>query len=181
MALPGRSLAYADQASANVGDAIAFALDDSNWTESPTGFQVNKLPPGFTQVAQALAGVAGCKMDYTLFVRGINSDGAGDWFPLRWVVSSVASTGRTLLGLPLVWPAAPQHPGLGVSAVVDVVLAGHDPGPIGSMSLNDIAIDGTATNYTSRIQGEQFLLNGVGDTFFKASDPGWLVILDING
>ena len=181
MAVPGRSLAYADQASADVGDAIAFALDDGNWTESPTDFEVNKLPPGFTQVAQALAGVAGCKMDYTIFVRGINSDGFGAWFPLRWVVSSIASTGRTLLGLPLEWPAAPQHPGGGTSAVIDVILAGLNPGLVGSMMLNDIEIDGTATTYTTRIQGEQFLLNGVGDTFLKASDPGWILILDING
>ena len=179
MAKPGRSLAYADQASADIDDVIAFALDDGNWTESPTSFEVNKLPPGFTQVAQALAGVAGCKMDYTLFVRGINSDGAGDWFPLRWVVSSIASTGRTLFGLPLEWPGVAQHPA-GGNATIDVVLAGHNPGPVGSMSLNDIEIDGTATKYTSRIQGEQFLLNGVGDTFLKASDPGWVVILDIN-
>ena len=181
MALPGRSLAYADQASADVGDAIAFALDDGNWTESPTSFEVAKLPPGFIQVVQALAGVAGCKMDYTLFVRGANSDGVGDWFPLRWVVASIAPTGRTLLGLPLEWPAAPQHPGGGTKATIDVVLAGHNPGKVGSMSLNDIEVDGTATNYTERIQDEQFLLNGVGDTFLKASDPGWVVILDING
>lgn len=179
MPVPGRSLAYADQASADVNDAIAFALDDGNWTESPTSFEVNLLPPGFTQVAQALAGVAGCKMDYAIFVRGVNSDGFGDYFPLRWVVSSIASTGRTLLGLPLEWPVVAQHP-LGGNATIDVFLAGHNPGLVGSMSLNDIAIDGTATNYTERIQGEQFLLNGVGDTFLKASDPGWVVLLDIN-
>ena len=180
MAVPGRSLVYADQASADVGDAIAFALDDGNWTESPTSFEVNKLPPGFTQVAQALAGIAGCQMDYTLFVRGINSDGFGEWFPLRWVVTSVAVTGRTLLGLPLEWPGTAQHPS-GGNAIIDVILAGLNPGLFGSMKLNDIAIDGTATTYTTQIQGCQFLLNGVGDTFLKASHPGWVVILDTNG
>ena len=180
MAVPGRSLAYVGQTSADVGDVISFALDDGNWTGSPDSFEVNKLPPGFTVAAGSLGGVAGCKMDYTLFVRGTNSEGTGEWWPLGWVVSSVASTGRTLFGLPLEWPAAPQHAGGGTRAVIDVISAGKNPGPFGSMLINDDAIDGTATAYTTGIQGEQFLVSDVGDTFLKASDPGWTVIIDIN-
>ena len=191
MAKPGRTGAYANQASAEVGDAIAFVLDDGNWTESPTFFEVNIAPPGFTRVAPtpgfplsaaSLGGIAGCKMLYIIFVRGVNAEGAGDWFPLQWTVSTVATTARTLYGLPVDWPATPQHVMGGGAMVLYVKRPGSSPvGPIGVFYVNDIALDGSATLYGAAFKGFQILANGVGATFLRASDPGWEVIIDTNG
>lgn len=189
MATPGRSPAYADQSTANVGVAISFALDDGNWTESPKSFEVNILPPGFTRTGDTLDGLSGCQMVYFIFVRGINSEGAGDWFPLKWTVSSIDATGRTLYGLPLAWPATPQHPAAGPPISILEVRsgAGEQGSPIGVMFVNDIGfsngieIDGTAARYGDGFKGLQLISNSVGDTFLKASHPGWEVIIDTNG
>lgn len=188
MAKPGRSLAYANQASADVGDAISFALDDGNWTGSPKSFEVNVMPPGFLPLdgllplGGSLTGVAGCKMLYILFVRGINAEGAGDWFPLQWTVASVATTARTLYGLPIEWPATPQHAAGGGAIIIRVARPGQSAhGAIGVFSVNDIRIDGTADRYGDAFRGFQILANGVGATFLKASDPGWEIIIDTNG
>ncbi len=184
MAKPGRSGAYANQSSAEVGNAVSFALDDSNWTESPKSFEVNVLPPGFTIDAAGLnlGGVAGCKMLYILFVRGINAEGAGEWFPLQWIVSTAEVTGRTLYGLPIDWPATPQH-ALGAGAIV---IRAVRPGQIaagasGALYVNDIGIDGTSDIYTEDFRSSQILANGVGATFLRASVPGWEIIIDTNG
>lgn len=182
MAKPGRSSDYADQSSAEVGDAISFALDDSNWTENPTEFEVNVLPPGFTFAAGSLGGIAGCKMLYIIFVRGINAEGAGEWFPLEWTVSTAGVTGRTLYGLPVEWPATPQHAAAGGAIVLFVVRTGRSPsGPIGVFYVNDIAIDGSAARYGDAFRGFQILASGVGATFLRASNPGWELIIDTNG
>lgn len=190
MAKPGRSIAYADKSSAEVGDAISFALDDTNWTENPTSFEVNLAPPGFTLVggtlgpnsAVSLGGVAGCKMLYNIFVRGKNAEGFGLWFPLQWTVSTAEATARTLFGLPLEWPATPQQAAGGSPSVIFTHRTGQSPsGARGIMYVNDIDVDGTAAKYNDSFRGLQLLSNGVGAVYLKASDPGWEVIHDTNG
>lgn len=183
MAVPGRSLAYANQASAEVGDAIDFDLDDGNWTESPTSFEVALRPPGFLEdVPGTLNGVAGCKMLYIIFVRGINSEGVGEWFPLQWTVSTVATTARTLYGLPIAWPATPQHAAAAGAMVIRVARPGQAAyGAVGIFYVNDIDVDGTADRYGDSFRGFQILANGVGATFIRASVPGWEITIDTNG
>jgi len=184
MAKPGRTGAYANQSSAEVGDPIAFNLDDGNWTDSPTEFEVDTLPPGFTTNGQSLAGAAGCKMVYIIFVRGVNAEGFGDWFPLQWIVSTASATARTLYGLPVAWPALPQHP-LGTPAVVYIKRAtlggAQSSSGSGVLIVNDIAIDESASPYDASFLRSQLLLNGVGNTFLRATVPGWEIIIDTNG
>lgn len=178
MAVPGRSLAYADQSTVGVGTAIAFALDDGNWTNSPTSFKINRLPPSFTTDGQDLGGVSGCRMVYTLFVRGVNSEGFGAWFPLKWSVTA-AGTGRILYGVPVAWPGAAQH-ALGSAATIFVQAHGRRP-TSGLFYINEVAIDGTSSKYGPDFVGYQILINGVANTFFRATEPGWEIILDTNG
>ena len=191
MARPGRSQAYADQSDTEVGDPVAFVLDDSFWTESPTAFQVNKLPPSFTLDAAGLnlGGETGCQMDYTLFVRGVNSEGPGDWFPLRWTVATTAATEVTLYGLPVEWPATPQIAS-GTAASVLIVTPGlgtfggaqgkQGAGAVGQVYVNDIAIDGTSQKYGSEMQNRQLIVSAGGASFFRATDPGWEILVDLN-
>lgn len=194
MAVPERSIAYVGQSDIDLGLPVAFALDDGNWTESPTVFEVSTLPPGFTidgagpREGLNLGGQTECKMVYTIFVRGVNAEGAGDFFPLQWDVASVAVTGRTLHGLPLVWPAAPQIPLGGGPSVIFLQLPGVSPsGPAGLLYVNDIgldggiSVDGTASKYGPAFKGLQLLPNGIANTFLRATKPGWEVIIDTNG
>ncbi len=189
MAKPGRSIPYADEDDPDLETAVAFVLDDGNWTESPTRFEVNILPPGFTIDADGLnlGGQTECQMIYTIFVRGINSEGFGDWFPLQWDVVSVTPTGRTLHGLPLVWPAVAQHLS-GTPAVIFVQRPGLTPSGFGGLLyVNDIGIDGnvsvdgTASKYGPDFKSLQLLPSGTADTFLRATLPGWEVIIDVNG
>lgn len=197
MAVPSRSQPYTPQTSDEVGDAVSFDVNDGAWTENPTQFEINFLPPGFTfDGTQNLGGEAGCKMLYIIFVRALNADGLSDWKPLQWTVSTVETTGRTLYGLPTVWPSSPQHPS-GSTAVLEVKLAGVAVSPFtpsrsegisegvagsrGSLFMNDIAnVNGTSRVFTQSIQGVDIIVSGDGDTFLRASAPGWEVVIDVN-
>ena len=188
MAVPGRSIAYVDQSSTDVGEAVAFALDDGNWTESPTSFEVVRLPPDFTLTdGLNLGGVTECKMDYTIFVRGVNTEGAGEFLPLRWTVPSIATTGRTLYGLPTVYPVTAQIPALTAASVI-LQAAGLSPpapglkraGPVGKCLVNDIAVNGTAARYGFEFLNKQIINSTNPPGFFRATHPGFEITIDTN-
>lgn len=181
MAVPGRTGAYVAQSSTDVGEAIAYGLNDAQWTNNPTSFEVNRLPSGFTTDGQSLGGVAGCKMLYTLFIRGVNADGRSEWVPLLWTVPAVAEPSeRTLIGVPMDWPATAQSLS-GQAAVILVIGPGKGlaTGP-GLLYVNDGGVDGNATKYGPSFRGNQLILNGAADTFFRADAPGWEIIRDEN-
>ena len=188
MAVPGRSIDYVDQSSTDVGEAVAFALDDGNWTENPTSFEVAKLPPDFTLTdGLNLGGVTECHMEYTIFVRGVNTEGAGEFLPLRWTVASIASTNRTLYGIPLVYPATPQIPAATAASVI-LQAAGLNPpapglpvaGPVGKLLVNDIAVNGTAARYGFEFLNKQLVVSAAGASFFRATNPGFEITIDTN-
>ncbi len=184
MAVPGRSGAYVAQID-DIGDAISFDLDDTKWTNNPTSFEVNTLPPGFTfDGDQTLEGTQTTKMVYTLFIRASNADGSSAWVPLLWTVNvTIEVTFRTLYGLSLAWTEL--HPIAGGDAVVDILrgtLRGRQtPGGSGLLLTNDIGNDGTAARYDSSRVDTQLLLDGVAASFFRATEPGWEIVIDTLG
>lgn len=181
MAIPSFSGPYTPQAE-TADDPVAFDVS-AGWTGA-TSFEIDTLPPGFTFDSPNLGGFNFVNMNYTIFVRGVNADGAAPFEPLPWVVTGLGNN-RTLYGLSLDYQNL--HPA-GSGALVYMNRATESgrqsPGGAGLMFINDIGDsnnrDGVADRYDSQFLVGQIQLNGVGDTFFRATLPGWEIIIDTN-
>lgn len=181
MAVPSFAGPYADQLNQVIDTAVAFDIT-AGWTGADS-FEVNTLPPGFTFDGTNLGGVNRSLMDYTIFIRGVNADGAADWEPLHWTTAGAPATERVLWGLSLEYQTV--NP-LGTASILYIETATRtgrqSTWNAGLMFVNDVGDsidrDGTSARYDSSWVGSQILLSGGADTLVRASVPGWEIIID---
>jgi len=168
---------------AQVVDIAAPVTDvTTGWSGADT-FEVNTLPPGLVFDGTSLSGFNRVLMEYFIFIRGVNDDGPADWEPLQWSVTSGLTTARTLYGLNREYFLVHSS---GTSSVLTVKKATptgrQSTWNAGLLLINDVGDstdrDGTSADYNSEFIGQQILLNGIADTFARATEPGWEIIID---
>ena len=123
-------------------------------------------------------------MVYFVYVRARNADGFSSWEPIKWTVDIGASedTTRILYGLSFEF----QNLNLaGIPATLffkQATLKGRSsPGGAGAMLISDIAQDGNSARYDATYLNTQILLGGATDSFIRATEPGWEIIIDTAG
>jgi hypothetical protein len=171
MSVPTFSGPYTGQD--DVVDVPVGAFDVSvGWTGAKR-YEVAALPPGFAFDGLDITGTPLVQMFYTLFIRGVNDEGPGDWAPLRWDATGGAASARTLWGLSLAFQNVHAS---GSGAVLFFKVATNEVS--GVLLINDIARDGSASDYDASFRKSQIVLNGVANAFVRATVPGWEIIID---
>ena len=178
MAVPLLTIPYASQN--NVLSAPINVDIAPNWAGA-TSFEIASLPPDtvYDSATTSIVGSATTEMLYTVYIRGVNSDGAGEWAPAIYTTTGQI-TDRTLRGLSTEWQEV--HPA-GSSAVIFIrqatIAAPGNFSGTGRMLVNDLANDGNASIFSSTELYTQIVLNGGSSTWVRATMPGWEIIVDI--
>ncbi len=177
MAIPVLDIPYITQIF-NISDPIDIDIS-LNWTGA-TSFEIASLPPdtSYGIFTTSIVGTATTLMDYIVFIRGINDDGAADWAPALWTTVGGASQ-RKLYGLSLDWTNL--HPAGSTGVIFIKQATKHAPGNFsntGVMLINDIGNDGNASIVPSTNLYSQIVVNGASDTYIRATYPGWEIIID---
>ena len=177
MAVPVLILPYVTQ-NFTLSDPIVIDISP-NWTGA-TSFEIASLPPDtvYDSPITTIVGVATTEMNYTVYIRGVNSDGVGDWAPALYTTTGQI-TQRILWGLSTEWQEVHTA---GTSAVIFIkqatIAAPGNFSGTGRMLINDLANDGNSSIYPSNELYTQIVLNGGSDTWVRATMPGWEIIVD---
>ena len=151
-----------------------------------TSYEVAYLPPDITYDAQttSIVGTATTRMNYKVSIRGVNFSGdhgakvVGEWKIQIYTTTDPATT-RVLFGLDTNWQLIQAA---GLSSVVFIKQATRiAPGNFshtGRLLINDIENEGNASIYPSTALYSQILLSGASNTYVRASELGWELVVD---
>lgn len=176
MAVPTHDSPYTPQAIA-LDAAVSFDITQ-DWSNADT-WEINTLPPGFTFDGTDLGGTGDTEQFYTIFVRAGNADGFSDWQPLQFDVNAgVPATDRLLRGLSLAWVQILTA----TAAVITIKKAGpsgrQSSWNMGMLLVSDIGNDGNAAEYRPNFLDENFSVSVAANTFVRATEPGWEIVVD---